>query len=115
VYIKGTTVGTTTDGNGYYSLEIPVEYEGRYLFASYLGYSPDSVRITSGRKSYHFNLSGNGTAFKEVVISGTMKEVSRTESPIPVEVYTPSFFKKNPTANIFEALTMVNGVQPQLN
>lgn len=51
----------------------------------------------------------------EVVISGTMKAVSKMSSPIPVEVYTPAFFKKNPTPNIFEGLQIVNGVQPQLN
>ncbi len=51
----------------------------------------------------------------EVVISGTLKAVNKLSSPIPVEVYSPSFFKKNPAPNIFESLTMVNGVQPQLN
>ncbi|WP_373406897.1 TonB-dependent receptor plug domain-containing protein [Flavobacterium sp. FZUC8N2.13] len=51
----------------------------------------------------------------EVVISGTLKPVRRLESTVPVEVYTPVFFKKNPTASIYEALQNVNGVRPQLN
>ncbi len=51
----------------------------------------------------------------EVVISGTLKPVRRLESPVPVEVYSPTFFKKNPTASIYEALQNVNGVRPQLN
>lgn len=55
------------------------------------------------------------SAIDEVVISGTMKAVRRLESPIPVEVYSPAFFRKNPTPNIFEALQNVNGVRPQLN
>jgi outer membrane receptor for ferrienterochelin and colicins len=37
------------------------------------------------------------------------------ESPVPVEIYSPTFFKKNPTPNVFEALQNVNGVRPQLN
>ena len=37
------------------------------------------------------------------------------ESLVPVEVYNPVFFKKNPTPNIYEALQNVNGVRPQLN
>ena len=37
------------------------------------------------------------------------------ESPVPVEVYTPTFFRKNPTPSIFDALQTVNGVRPQLN
>jgi len=51
----------------------------------------------------------------EVVVSGTLKAVKRLESAVPVEVYSPIFFKKNPTASIYEALQNVNGVRPQLN
>ena len=51
----------------------------------------------------------------EIVISGTLKPVSRLETPVPVEVYSSAFLKKNPTSNIFEALQNVNGVRPQLN
>ena len=61
-----------------------------------------------------FDLKENNT-LDEVVITGTLKPVSHLESPVPVEVYKPIFFKKNPTSNIFEALQNVNGVRPQLN
>jgi outer membrane receptor for ferrienterochelin and colicins len=54
-------------------------------------------------------------SLEEVVVSGTLKAVKRMESPVPVEVYRPVFFKKNPTANVFEAMQCVNGVRPQLN
>lgn len=54
-------------------------------------------------------------ALDEVVVTGTMKPVSRIESAVPVEIYRPSYFKKNPTPNVFEALQNVNGVRPQLN
>lgn len=52
---------------------------------------------------------------EEVVISGTLKSVKRLETPVPVEIYTTAFLKKNPTSNLFEALQNVNGVRPQLN
>ena len=51
----------------------------------------------------------------EVVITGTLKEVSRMDCTVPVEIFTPVFFKKNPTPTIFDALQNVNGVRPQLN
>jgi outer membrane receptor for ferrienterochelin and colicins len=60
-------------------------------------------------------LPEDNQALDEVVITGTMKEVSRADSPIPVEIITPKLFKKNPTASLFEAVGMINGVQPQLN
>ncbi|WP_281336920.1 TonB-dependent receptor plug domain-containing protein [Flavobacterium eburneipallidum] len=57
----------------------------------------------------------NQNELNEVVVSGTLKPIRRLESAVPVEVYTPVFFKKNPTASIYEALQNVNGVRPQLN
>ena len=57
----------------------------------------------------------NENSLNEVVVSGTLKAVKRLESAVPVEVYSPVFFKKNPTASIYEALQNVNGVRPQLN
>src|SRR5688572_23688952 len=50
------------------------------------------------------------TSMSEVVVTGTMRTVQKTASPVPVEVYTPKFFLKNPTPTIFDALQMVNGV-----
>ena len=52
---------------------------------------------------------------EEMVVTGTLKEVSKKESTVNIEVYTPKFFKKNPTPSVFEALQNVNGVRPQLN
>jgi outer membrane receptor for ferrienterochelin and colicins len=51
----------------------------------------------------------------EVVVTGTLKEVKRVESPVPVEVYSAAFLKKNPAFHIFEGLLHVNGVRPQSN
>ena len=51
----------------------------------------------------------------DVVITGTIKPVSKSKSPVAVEIYSQKFFQKNPTPSVFEAIAMVNGVQPQLN
>ncbi|WP_118196521.1 TonB-dependent receptor plug domain-containing protein [Albibacterium indicum] len=67
------------------------------------------------RISKNFVLKGDTNELEQVVISGTMKEVSKLESPIPVEVYTSKFFKANPTPSLFDALQNINGVRPQLN
>jgi outer membrane receptor for ferrienterochelin and colicins len=48
----------------------------------------------------------------EVVISGSMKEVVRNKSTVPVEIYKASFFKKTAVSNLFESMQMVNGVLP---
>ena len=51
----------------------------------------------------------------EIVITGTMKAVRKADSPVPIEIYTPKFFQKNPTPSLFDAVQLINGVQPQLN
>src|SRR5690606_51456 len=65
--------------------------------------------------SLRLHIEPSASTLNAVVITGTQQEMTKMESPIPVEVYHPSFFRKNPTPGIFEALNMVNGVQPQLN
>lgn len=116
VVLKKTKVSTITKADGSYQFNtIPL---GNYeVIASYTGFksqSQDIVITDSSEVILNFNLRENNT-LDEVVITGTLKPVSRLESPVPVEVYKPVFFQKNPTANIFEALQNVNGVRPQLN
>lgn len=56
-----------------------------------------------------------GATLDGVVVTGTMKPVSRLQSPIAVEVYQPKFFAKNPVSSVFESMQQVNGVRPQIN
>lgn len=74
-----------------------------------------SVHLNDSIKDIRINLEPVSNSLDEVVVTGTMKAVSRSESPIAVEVYNPAFFKKNPAPSIFESLQQVNGVRPQLN
>ncbi len=115
VIVAGTGIGATTDANGWFTLNIPFANESHKLIASYIGYISDTVLLTSDRTVYNINLHPAHGTLQEVVISGTMRESSRLESPVPVEVYTHRFFKANPTPSIFEALQNVNGVRPQIN
>jgi len=115
VYIKNSNKGTTTDKNGFYKL-VDILQGSYTIHASFTGYTTQkkSVTVSSTSVTLNFELAEN-TSLDEVVVTGTLKPVSRIESPVPVEVYTPTFFKKNPTPSIFEALQNVNGVRPQLN
>lgn len=117
VYLEGTTLGTSTDENGRYVLKhIPT---GKYkLKATVLGYRDFSKNISIGineKLNISIRLIATSEQLEEMVVTGTLKAVRRSESPVPVEVYSPTFLKKNPTASIFEALQNVNGVRPQIN
>lgn len=115
VYIKNSSTGTTTDDDGYFTLSrIPA---GNFdITASFVGFKTQTkaVKVSSNINNLVFDLEYDN-ALDEVVVTGTLKPVSRLESAVPVEVYSPAFFNKNPTPNIFEALQNVNGVRPQIN
>ncbi|HTO37511.1 MAG TPA: TonB-dependent receptor, partial [Brumimicrobium sp.] len=115
VHILGTNIGAQTDDNGFFRLKIPQSLESGKLVASYIGYDSDTISLTKVRTKYDFRLLNHSQSLGEVVVTGTMKEVSKLDSPVPVEVYTAKFFKANPTPSIFESLQNVNGVSPQLN
>ncbi len=116
IVLKNTKYATISDSMGVYS--ITNISSGNYeILVSYTGFKSQKKNISvtdSNEITLNFDLK-DSHVLDEVVITGTLKAVSRLESPVPVEVYKPAFFKKNPTANIFEALQNVNGVRPQLN
>ena len=115
VFIKTLNKGATTNENGTYKLEnVPA---GEYtIYVSFIGYKTEvkKIKVESSINNFDFNLK-ELTMLNEVVVTGTLKPISRLETAVPVEVYTTTFLKKNPTPNIFEALQNVNGVRPQLN
>lgn len=115
VFIKTLNKGATTIENGTYKLEnVPA---GEYtIYVSFIGYKTEvkKIKVESSINNFDFKLK-ELTMLNEVVVTGTLKPISRLETAVPVEVYTTTFLKKNPTPNIFEALQNVNGVRPQLN
>lgn len=117
VYLKTTHLGGLTDIQGDYQISsIPA---GTYtLVVSSLGYDKVEKTIVlkeSDHTVINIILHESSSSLDAVVISGTMKEVTKLASPVPVEVYLAQFFKANPTASIFESLQNINGVRPQLN
>ncbi len=116
IKVKGTAYGTVagTDGNfilsgldfGTYTLEILS-----------VGFKPVKrvVHLNQAEHTILVEMYEDVAALDAIVVTGTMKEVTKLQSPIPVEVYSPTLFRKNPAPNIFESLNMVNGVQPQIN
>lgn len=93
----------------YGTYQVEVRFVGLNTFKT-------EVSLNSPQTELNVTLKAEShTDLDEVVVSGTMKEVSKLESPVPVEVYTSKFFRANPTPSIFDALQNVNGVRPQLN
>lgn len=66
VSVKGTTVGTTTNGNGNYSLQLPAN--ASILTFSFIGYVTQEMPITN--PVTNLTLTPDMTALNEVVVTG---------------------------------------------
>ena len=70
---------------------------------------------SSAQETNKDSIKNNPENLNEVVLTGTMKPVSKKDSPVPIEVYTSKYFKTNPNPTLFESIGMINGIQPQIN
>ena len=118
VGIRKQSLGAVTDAEGYFIIEnVPV---GEHLVtASLLGFEQNSQSVSVTHQALEqvleFVLEESPQSLGEVVVSGTMKEVSRLDSPVPVEVYSSRYFLANPAPSVFESMQNINGVRPQVN
>lgn len=108
---------TITDSMGRFVFESV--NPGKYTLHIFMtGFEPylQPVLITENEiKEIQVQLIPHPSSLDAIVITGTLKPMKKLESPIAVEVYSPQFFKKNPSPSIFESLANVNGVRPQIN
>ncbi len=116
IIVDGTTIGVTSDDEGNYTLTGLMN--GNFsISADFVGLQKQVKKITIKENKnvvLNFDLIEEDS-LEEIVISGTLKPVLKSDAVVPIEIYTPSFLQKNPTANLFDALQMINGIQPQLN
>jgi len=83
VYVKGTTLGTTTDIDGKFKLKVP---EGASaLMVSYVGFKEKEIDISGSDTTFNVSMSA-GTELDEIVLVGTRGK-SRTVigSAVPID------------------------------
>ncbi len=114
VGLTGTDYGTATDVGGNYVIEnIPAgDYQ---LVVSVIGYKKfaKKVSLTNGQKlQFNVELEESSLELNQVVVTGTMKEVYISNSPVKVEVISSKYLENtvSPT-NLVESISLVNGVQ----
>ena len=116
VHLGGLNQGAVTDENGKYIFKNTPT--GNYqIHITHAGFQDVKKKVNIGNEiiEVNFFLQPKSSELDEIVVTGTMKEIRRSNSPVPVEIITPKLFQKNPTPSLFEAVGMVNGVKPQLN
>lgn len=115
VAVSGTTNGTTSNTNGNFSLTVsPGSYN---IVVSAMGYLRKEINVTVDTVAIDtllIELEVFANPLNEVVVSGTLSEVTRSESPVVVESFGPAFFRHTSSPTLYDAMQMINGVQPQM-
>ncbi len=84
VKVKGTSIGTATDANGNYSLQVP--QDNRAIVFSFIGYETNEQRVTSA--TMNVSLAASQNSLNEVVVSGygTVRKEGRTGSTSEIRI-----------------------------
>ncbi|CAM3529927.1 TonB-dependent receptor [Pontibacter korlensis] len=100
VVVKGTTVGTATDANGNFTINVPAG--GSTLVVSFIGYKTQEVPI-NGRATIDVSLATDAQALQEVVVTGyaTQEKKDLTGAVAVVDV---SEMTKQPEAQVSSML-----------
>ena len=90
--------------------------ENKYTI-SFVGFKPKVLKITFENEDFIETkvVLKSDESLKEVVVSGTLRNVSKLNSTVPIKLYKAGYFKANPTASLFEAIENINGIRSQLN
>jgi TonB-linked SusC/RagA family outer membrane protein len=99
IKVKGTTMGTVTDANGDFSLQVE---DGAVLEVSYLGYASKTI-ATDQRMSFNISLSVTATGLNQLVVVGygTQKKADLTGAIVSLKGEDVA---KSPAINVASSL-----------
>lgn len=117
IMVKNTTIGTSTDETGHFTLlNMP---EGQFtVIAMALGYktSERDVVIKSGTTlELKFDLEKDVLGLSEVVITGDRNQQNRKESLVIVNTLSPKQLESNNSITISEGLNFCSGLRMENN
>ena len=101
VLVKGTGIGTATDIDGKFSLDIPSN--GKTLVVSFIGFDAQEIPVTNNA-TYKIQLSGTDYALDEVVVTALGMKREKKALGYSVQDVKGDALIENRTANIATSL-----------
>jgi outer membrane receptor for ferrienterochelin and colicins len=105
--------GVFTDANGAFHIHIGDDAKLNLKITA-ANFKEELLTMDAPKSFFEILLSPADGQLQEIVVSGTLRSINRSASPIAVESYPARFFKRTANNNLFDALSMVNGVQSQI-
>ncbi len=93
VFLKESNIGTITNNDGQFVINSYIGNSQKLIF-SFVGYKPVVKIISPSNLNIGIIELLPDETLEEVVVSSTLKPVSKLDSPTPVEVYSQSFLRQ---------------------
>lgn len=104
-------VGTTTDNDGMYSIEV-AEDETVTLTISYIGYTTATKEIEiNSNLTLNIELKPNTSILDQVVITGSLNEKLIADEPVSLEVIKPTYIERNNITSLTDVVARTPGIQ----
>ncbi|MES2646029.1 MAG: TonB-dependent receptor [Bacteroidota bacterium] len=109
VVLKAAAIGTQTNNDGRFSMNVPSLQPGDVLLFSYIGYVNQQVQL-NGKSEFNISLTRESESLGDVVVVGygTQRKINLTGA---VNVVTSKDIENKPVTNVLQAL---QGVSPNL-
>jgi iron complex outermembrane recepter protein len=112
IVVKGTYTGVSADFDGNFSItteqELPLTLE-----VSYLGFGTKSIEVSSAAAALNISLAPGSDSLDEIVVAASRFAQRIFESPITVEKYSALQIQQTPSADFFNGLENIKGIQLQ--
>ena len=117
VMLLKTQYNATADKNGRFEIKniIPGKYQLRITFVGYENLQQEIEIKAGSTTTFNAELISLASQINEVVVTGSMKESTKLSSVTPVDVYTAKYFQRTPVNNLWDALSTVNGIFPDMD
>ncbi|MGG9960381.1 TonB-dependent receptor [Ferruginibacter sp. SUN106] len=110
VAIKGTTIGTSSDSTGKFSLVINQKLPFTIVISS-IGFAPQELEVKSTNAKLAIQLTSQTFLANEVVVTASRTSEKILKSPVSIEKLDLKALKETPAASFYDALGNVKGVQ----
>lgn len=110
VIIKNSIIGTVTDWNGKFSLELPAGTTKSIIQISYLGFETQEQEVSASSSAISVSLTPKKIFSKEVVVSASRISERILESPVSIEKMDAAAIKETPSLNFYEGLAQLKSV-----
>lgn len=110
VFIKGSFIGTSTDSQGNYSLDVDFANGPVTLVFSYVGFETRDIAVKHPDNALNIGLAPSPTQLNETVVSASRVEEQVMRAPVTVEKITARQIERISTPEVLAGLGQFKGI-----